>query len=630
MTATTKAKFVRDRVGEIRPSQLMYTYGVGSIVDLQHLSAIVLGLDDWDILRTDVIAEDRLLGAVQRELGRNVTALRTPPAPPEGSDGDAFGEQQIGVPVAAFPRWLLCPFCRLLSPIHSGLFQIKINPYRPDQASYVHTGCSKGGPGGRGSTVLPIRFVVACANGHIDDFPWDEFVHKGGRCTGNAQLRLDEYGATGEAAVVQVRCRTCSASRRMSDAFGDGAPPFLCTARSPHLRRYDDEPCDEKAKPILLGASNIWFPSVLTALSIPQSSSTLDNLVSQHLHRFEKVTSLEMLSVVRSSLGSILADLAPFPDGDVWDAIVRLREGVGDPQEPENLKVVEWQALTHPDTTLESPDFQLRRVAVPDDLAPLIESVVLVERLREVRAFVGFTRIQVLNDFGDADSSDLARTLAPLTRRETSCVPAADVRGEGLFIQFQEAALVAWEERLTDAVRHDEFQEARRGWLANRGTSSSAASDTDPGLLRRVLIHSFSHALMRQLALESGYAMASLTERIYALPATNPDGPMAGVLIYTAATDSEGTLGGLVRLGEGRQLAHLLEAALSSVELCASDPLCAEHTPGVESGNELHGAACHACLFAPETSCEMGNRWLDRTLLAETFTQDRLSFFPGK
>lgn len=144
--------------------------------------------------------------------------------------------------------------------------------------------------------------------------------------------------------------------------------------------------------------------------------------------------------------------------------------------------------------------------------------------------------------------------------------------------------------------------------------------------MRYILLHSFAHALMRQLALECGYTMASLRERIYALGPNDEDGPMAGVLLYTAAADSEGTLGGLVSLGHPEELGRHIAAALDAMALCASDPHCAEHAARME-GYGVHGACCHACLFAPETSCERGNRYLDRTLLVPTIDQVTLAFF---
>lgn len=134
---------------------------------------------------------------------------------------------------------------------------------------------------------------------------------------------------------------------------------------------------------------------------------------------------------------------------------------------------------------------------------------------------------------------------------------------------------------------------------------------------------------MRQLALECGYTAASIRERIYARDPNvegQPAKPMAGVLIYTAAPDSQGTLGGLVSLGEPSQLSRHLVSAMRDALLCASDPLCAEHQPS-QQGITLHGAACHACMFSPETSCERGNKYLDRSVLMPTVERDDLAFF---
>jgi hypothetical protein len=100
---------------------------------------------------------------------------------------------------------------------------------------------------------------------------------------------------------------------------------------------------------------------------------------------------------------------------------------------------------------------------------------------------------------------------------------------------------------------------------------------------------------------------------------------MAGVLVYTAAPDSDGTLGGLAQLGQPDRLGELIAQALARARICASDPLCAEHVP--DHDRSLHGAACHACSFVAETSCEIGNRYLDRSLLVPTLAGTDLSFF---
>ncbi len=199
------------------------------------------------------------------------------------------------------------------------------------------------------------------------------------------------------------------------------------------------------------------------------------------------------------------------------------------------------------------------------------------------------------------------------------------MRGEGIFLQLKEDVVEGWVRSAPVAERGRAFLEAHRRWRAARNLQPPDAGFSG---MRYVLLHTLAHVLMRQLALESGYAMASIRERIYSLPPTDEDGPMAGVLLYTAATDSEGTLGGLVGLGEPAELGRHLAQALERASLCTSDPWCAEHHP-YRDGTTLHGAACHACLFAPETSCERGNKYLDRNVLTATLCQTDLAFLSG-
>ena len=272
-----------------------------------------------------------------------------------------------------------------------------------------------------------------------------------------------------------------------------------------------------------------------------------------------------------------------------------------------------------------SADLQLKQVEVPVGLSNAIDKVVIVERLREVRAAIGFTRIDAPGELEDGQPT-VGGIRAPMSRQAPTWVPATDIRGEGIFIQFREDALQAWLNQESSRRFNDEFFESHCRWRETRHIEP--VGDGYPGL-RYVLLHSFSHALMRRLTMECGYSAASVRERIYSRePHHHPDHlePMAGVLIYTAAPDSEGTLGGLAALGEPDQLGRHIRTALADARICASDPLCAEHAPSMR-GMTLHAAACHACLFAPETSCERGNRYLDRSVLADTVGDVRRAFF---
>ncbi|WP_443069071.1 hypothetical protein [Streptomyces sp. NBC_01278] len=79
--------------------------------------------------------------------------------------------------------------------------------------------------------------------------------------------------------------------------------------------------------------------------------------------------------------------------------------------------------------------------------------------------------------------------------------------------------------------------------------------------------------------------------------------------------DAEGTLGGLVALAEPEKFSRVVRRALHDAERCSSDPLCADRLPRPPHEDFLHGAACHVCLFVSETTCERGNRFLDRRFI---------------
>ena len=129
---TTASPMRKSEVGELQPSQILHTFGIGSIVDLPNLAVMVMGLEDWPISHSNEVGEERLLSSVQNVLGPQVTRLLTPPRAAEtiGSQTNWYDDfHTIGVPVAPFPRWMVCTACRLLAPLSSGLFEPKTVPY---------------------------------------------------------------------------------------------------------------------------------------------------------------------------------------------------------------------------------------------------------------------------------------------------------------------------------------------------------------------------------------------------------------------------------------------------------------------------------------------------------------------
>jgi hypothetical protein len=338
---------------------------------------------------------------------------------------------------------------------------------------------------------------------------------------------------------------------------------------------------------------------------------------------FEDVDSEAETSVVLKTLkkGSTLPGVQVCEPAATWQIIKAKKEGtlIQEALSEEDLKRPEWDVLTSPSPPSDWPEFLSRKADIPKELDNILKGVLLLERLREVKALIGYTRVEAPEEGTDDDERP---PMAALCNGSPEWVPACEVYGEGIFLIFKEPPVKNWLNLPSVKARNARLKAGHSGWRNARNLDSERGY---PGI-RYAMLHTFAHLLIRELALECGYNAASIRERIYA--SDDEAEPMAGILIYTAAADSDGTLGGLVELGKPENLGWLVEQALNRASVCSSDPLCAEHDPSED--RSLHCASCHACTFVSETSCERGNRYLDRALLVETFESKDAAFFPRR
>jgi hypothetical protein len=616
VTSASNETTSRSRVGGARPSQMLYTYGVGSQVDLPNFSVVVTGLDAWDQQR-ETIDEPRLLGAIREELGKQVQRLVAFPWL-AGDNGPMSEAARVGVPVVPFPRWMRCPSCNTLATIDSGTFVFKPELYRPERSRFVHEQCSRAPR--RPPIVIPARFVIACARGHLDEFPWAEFVHDFHACPNRADgagLEMFDRGSGTRSTDVVVKCRYCNNQRVVANVFG---PEYVktgrfvrCRGRRPELRIFE-RACDELPEPMLLGASNLWFSITRSAFALPKEArDEIARLVAERWPKLEAVTSRDVLAYAVKSVVELDA-LRGYALDDVWAAVEAHRNAdEAETEDAADLRRPEWEQFSAPLRAVPSEDFDIEARDVPSRYAKQIAAVIAARRLREVVALTGFARVEMPDiEPREGEAPDPARI--GLSAEAPHWIPAVEVRGEGIFLRFDESEVTRW------AVA----AERSRHVAAFRAALPPAAAAAWRGA-RYLLLHSFAHLLINEVALDCGYSAASIRERIYASDGHDGE-PMAGVLLYTASPDAEGTLGGLVSLAEVDRLGYLLGAAFERARVCGSDPLCADHLP--EPGDTtLHGAACHACLFLPETSCERRNRYLDRTVLVETLANAGIAFF---
>jgi hypothetical protein len=353
-----------NELGEIRPSQLIFTFGVGSLIDLPRMSALVMGLDDWDTSYCSEIFEDRLVAAIQRRLGAQMNRLYLPPFKLDGMERDPAAPA-IGVPVAPFPRWLRCSLCYQLATVQSGVFKLSQDKYRPDRTAYLHQGCLKS-RGGKPPAALSVRFLLACKDGHLTDFPWLSFVHDGNVPCRPATLTLREFGASGDASDIVVKCESCGTERRMADAFDVGMK-FGCPGHHPHLRLVESKGCAEKAKAILLGASNSWFPVAYSALSIPGAVDRLGKMVDERwsdLSDLDSIDEVRLIGKKQKKFPRLIPLFAEFKEEEIWEAIQRKGAGGSNGVTIEDLKLPEWQMFSSPDSATETKDFERIRVCI--------------------------------------------------------------------------------------------------------------------------------------------------------------------------------------------------------------------------------------------------------------------------
>ena len=640
-------KHNRAKVGSSRPSTLVYTYGPGAIMDLPQFTIMPTGLDDWDRIwnrregSPPQIHAPRLRDVVRLHLRSPDVQLRPHPWQPKRNSFSNEGND-LGVPSRVFPQWLRCTGCDMLGLL-SQFGYTNTHPFRTDLACFEHTRCT--GRTGAGKvarrTAVPARYLLACAEGHLDEFPYDLWVHRGTRCPSAEFPYLKMIDRTaGKGASAMIRCESCKQQRPMNEAQGQAGAAKLprCRGRHPHLDAFTEHPCGNQTKLMLVGASNLWFPATQSIIVMPESpeekaSDLADRIrvaLGERLTRYADDLEtlrdvldgkIDVSGVPDDSLRkAVTAALAPPPTREEQEAQLRVWD-------PVDLLVPEWRYLLRPvlGAHSEDPDSGLT-LSIRDRgprLREEITRVLAVERLRKVNALVGFTRIDALDRVGD-----VPRRLAPLTRSQRPAwAVATEDRGEGIFLQLDEERVASWEERILSSDLWQAHRDAHRRNFYRRFSETAEEVNPDSRLKppRYWLVHTLAHLMIRQMAMTCGYSAASLSERLYAWPEADGRPPAAGLLIATTASDSDGTLGGLVHLSEPARLEQVVTTALYRATRCSSDPICATRTPQ-DPEDFLHGAACHCCVMASETSCERANRFLDRRFLID-LPGSELGFF---
>ena len=589
-------------VGEIRKSQSVSNYGPGALMDFPRTSGIINGIDNWESSLGKFNFEKMIIH--ERNLEKILCKKYF--IQPQMMDEN---NNVRGIHITRFPEYCYCPECGALDKYY------KLERKTGNSTKYNRESCcaicyeNKK----RKVRLVPSRFVVACKHGHISDFPYDWWVHKEkGRCA-NSKLSLEISKRSSGLDGIVIKCQ-CGAKVNLEGIMDKRALYQLnCFGEMPWLGRKEDkkgwysdssEGCGEELRVLQRGANNVYYPCTVSALTIPPYSSRIQRIlvadVSELNNYFQMPESLRKQNLdyyYETHKNRLRCDRNQF------DQELNYALGISDSgyNSLKDLMKGEYDALC--DENCNDPDFLTIETDVPQDLTDFFDQIKIVGRLREVQVIQGFKRIN--QDEG---------VMAPLSRKSLDWLPANELYGEGIFIKFNESMLRAWEER--NRNRYKPLLDRARDNFFVRDIISEEN-------LRYILLHTFAHLMIRELTLQCGYSAASIKEKIYA--SGEEDKEMCGILIYTASSDSDGSLGGLARQGVPEKLRDMILSMLENASWCSNDPICIDSKN--QGYNGLNYAACHACTLLPETSCECGNLLLDRGAVVGTSDNPELGYF---
>lgn len=593
-------------------------------------SLMVAGLDLWEEkFRTiDDIEEFRV---TEERLSKRL-GVRDFRLPPDFRDpGPGVTNPSLRVPFVRFPRWHYCTRCGHMEKVSIFSSQKPACTGIPFDSGRSCADIAAN----RRQRLIPVRFIAICPEGHIQDFPFIEWVHGSAQPDGVHQLRLRAGRSSGSLSGIEITC-SCGAHKTMAGAFNEQSLSRIgvnCTGNRPWLgeepERGNAHHCGQHLIVVQKGASNVYFSQIRSSIYLPKWDKSVDRKLIEVLEKnwgfltrrmengeFQRVT-FELVAE-----RSFSEDKTEYYTDKLLDAA---RKRLTEPDTPdmgdseEKYRKMEYDAILS-EAGGENQDFYVTRKQVSDynnqeegSIINGFTSIGLLHKVRETRAFVGFTRW--LPD--DGKSLEEKKDFIKLGKTIT-WLPAIVVRGEGVFFEFSERRMLEWASKAEVISRVERLS---RNYNSERLRRGKEARNITPAF---ILIHTFAHLVINQFSFECGYGSSSLRERIYC-NLEFPEEHMNGVLIYTASGDSEGSLGGLVRQGKPGNLESIVYNAIENARWCSSDPICIDsHGQGPNSCNL---AACHNCALLPETCCEESNMLLDRALVIGSLDDPGIGYF---
>lgn len=497
-------------------------------------------------------------------------------------------------------------------------------------------------PKNKGQVLNQDNLVLICENGHINDFPWAKYLNyktknpgktdpidfsKWSPCCGTNEKPLSEIRITSSSANEsgfegkRLKCDRCNKNTSLKGVMnikvkcnGDnpwelnhGDSDFYSGNKESRQKTIYTGECGntKHMKPALSTGNNLYYSNILSSIYLP------NNL-------FMSKQSLEKISLEAEKDDAVLKN--DFMKAmEIQNRINEINlETINEENNEENIdskeiRKQEFIALSCSEEASINSDPQNLKVKsvtsnLDADLNKFFSRILRIDNLKITSAQTSFTRVSPIEEGTEGVEPHKIFRSKP---NEVEVYPVIENYGEGIFFCFNQD-LLNWyfesengklmSKRILEHIRKEEKKE-------NYYARSAITRLKENGALM-VLLHSFSHLIMRELEFMCGYPTASLSERLY-YDTENHNG---GVLIYTAE-GTEGSMGGLIAQSRKENLNRLIKNALYRAQICNSDPLCWE-SEGQGLFN-MNLASCFSCSLISETSCEHQNMFLDRLILVD-------------
>lgn len=579
---------------QLRRSQFILTYGPGSIIETKYGPRLILGLKyglggKWkcETLEQFEIQDVRLCNYLNKMF--TGSKCRIFALPSNASLG--IGDKCWIYKTSQFPRWNVC----YNTKNHQ-------HPLLYDSSKYGSS-CPECKSAQDSSAV---RFVAVCPNGHLDEINWSYAVHS---TNNDCDCDVFDWIATGSSLdLILIKCRKCGKQVTMADVY---KLQHHCRGRFPEKGGdgFDSsESCNQNMSVTQRQSSSLRIAETITLLTIPKYDDQISRILQQSVFRIKIEVLIEQGIKSKDEFIRFITNFKNVPDESKEIIITFIHnEGIdaffdkyyaGDTNENKFIHMMdeEYHSLINGSGDGSSKRFCIGSSKTISSSNKLIPDFQLfpVFKVRTVTVQKGYIR-QVGNQ--DDNPSKVIQIAEKYNGEDW--FPGYEGFGEGLFLNFDEESL--------KQIVHGKAYSSWNNFKPKESFLTQMWSEicTRPEF---VWLHTLSHTLIRAISEYAGYSVASMRERVY----YDQKECSGGILIYNTSAGDDGSMGGLISLTES--FGEIVKRGLELLVVCSNDPLCLD----VQRKDELvNGAACYGCLLISETSCEHGNKWLDRHLFLD-------------